>query len=138
MAMNTLPLGVRPANPVHALIAQIQAGPRRAENDNGVVRCWTDDPRAKLLLASCAERPPFGEWKRQTFGFSTDRWFEYVGYRVEALAAIHMKHGERVHADYMARGEAAYSAFAAWCRSPSVTDAINLVLSATLDAVREG
>jgi hypothetical protein len=145
--MATLLLGMRPANPVACIVAAALAispaaaisanvarsAPIAANDDH--IPCWTADIRARRIFASFTDRPPAGEWKRQTFGFSTDRWFEYVGYRVEALAAIHMEHGERVHAAYMARGEAAYPAFNAWCRAPSVTDAIDAALST---ATQEG
>jgi len=54
--------------------------------------------------------------------------FVYGGYRAEALGAIRDETGNRLLAAYQEVGEAAYPAFNAWCRSPSVTDAIDAVL----------
>ena len=102
-------------------------------NDNTPSR-WIDDPRAKLLLASCVANPPKGQWKRDQWARSNDQWFAYVGYRAEALDAIRMAHGQRVLLAYHAIGDAAYPAFEAWCGEPDVTTAID----AALNTVREG
>lgn len=107
-------------------------------NDNTAITCWTQDPRARLLLASCAANPPAGEWKRSRFALTTDEWFEYVGYRAEALTALRDDFGHRALMAYHVIGEAAYPAFNAYCRSTNVTDAIDAALNATLDLVREG
>jgi hypothetical protein len=132
MALDTVTAGVRPANPVHALQARIAAA---FSNDND--GCWTDDPRAQRLLASCAERSPVGQWHNERTGWGGGQWFAYVGYRAEALQAIRDEHGARVHAAYMAQGDEAYPAFDAWCRSPSVTDAIEAAVPAVLPVAME-
>ncbi|HEX8382873.1 MAG TPA: hypothetical protein VF592_05795 [Sphingomonas sp.] len=97
-----------------------------AANDNG--GCWTTDPRTVRLLGSCAANPPKGEWIKERFGWSGAEWFAYTGYRAEALEAIRSEYGERAHRAYMAHGEPAYDQFNAWCRSPSVRDAIDAAL----------
>lgn len=99
---------------------------------------WIDDPRARMLLASCVANPPRGEWKRTVYAITTDEWFAYVGYRAEALDAIRMAHGARVLAAYHATGEHAYPAYNAWCREPDVTAAINAALDAPLSLASEG
>ncbi|MBI0477498.1 hypothetical protein D9601_19365 [Sphingomonas sp. MA1305] len=108
----------------------------RPINDN--LASWTADPRAKLLLASCAAHPPHGEWKRERFGFSGREWFEYVGYRAEALDAIRNEHGQRALDLYHAEGDPAYAVFALHCQSSSVTDAIDAAAEAALAAKMEG
>lgn len=105
-------------------------------NDNH--QCWTQDRRAKLLLASCAERSPAGQWHNERTGWGGGQWFAYVGYRAEALQAIRDEHGARVHAAYMTYGDEAYPAFDAWCRPPSVTDAIEAAGADALAMLMEG
>lgn len=102
-------------------------------NDNTPSR-WTNDPRVRMLLASCVANPPRGEWKRSVYAMTTDEWFAYTGYRAEALDAIRMAHGQRVMQAYHAIGDAAYPAYAAWCSEPDVTAAI----ADAVNAVREG
>jgi hypothetical protein len=135
--MATLPLDVRPANPARAFSAPptrdaLHPAPR-ADNDN--FRPWTADPRAAILLASCAANPPAGHWERARFGNAVDEWWTYTGYRFEALTAIHEAIGDRLWLDHQMHGDEAYPAFRAWCRQPRPTDAIDAVL--TPDA-REG
>jgi hypothetical protein len=105
-------------------------------NDN--IRSWTEDRRAKLLLASCAASMPQGEWKRERFGWGGGQWFEYVGYRAEALTAIRDEHGQRALDLYHAEGDPAYAVFALHCQSSSVTDAIDAAAEAALAAQMEG
>lgn len=102
-------------------------------NDN-TSAAWVDDPRARMLLASCVANPPLSEWKRSVYTMTTDEWFEYTGYRAEALDAIRMAHGQRVLQAYHTIGDAAYPAYAAWCSEPDVTAAI----ADAVNAVREG
>jgi hypothetical protein len=104
-------------------------------NDNTI--CWTQDPRAKLLLASCAADMPHGEWKRERFGWGGGQWFEYVGYRAEALERIREEHGQRVLDAYHAHGDPAYPLFQAWCVSPKVVDAIDAAAEAVLSLKME-
>lgn len=70
-------------------------------NDN--LRSWTEDRRAKLLLASCAASMPYGEWHRAYHAYGYGEGFRYIGYRAEALTAIRDEHGQRAldlyHAD---------------------------------------
>ena len=105
-------------------------------NDN--FPCWSADPRAARLLASCAADMPKGEWRKERFGWGGGQWFEYVGYRVEALDQIRMQHGQRVLDAYHAEGAEAYPAFNAWCHAPNVTDAIDAAAQAALAAKMEG
>lgn len=107
-----------------------------ATNDN--LPCWTADPRAKLLLASCAASMPHGEWKRAYHAYGYGEGFRYIGYRAEALDAIRAAFGQQVLDAYHAHGEAAYPLFNAWCRSISVTDAIDAATEAALSAKMEG
>jgi len=122
--MATLPADVRPANPAYVPAALPSAV--CATNDN--LTDWTRDPRARLLLASCAANPPRGDFRTFVNAFEPVDVFVYGGYRAEALSAIRDETGNRLLAAYQDVGEAAYPAFNAWCRSPSVTDAIDAVL----------
>lgn len=105
-------------------------------NDN--FACWTADPRAVRLLASCTADMPKGEWRKERFGWGGGSWFEYVGYRVDALDQIRMQHGQRVLDAYHAEGAEAYPAFNAWCHAPNVTNAIDSAAQAALAAKMEG
>jgi len=130
--MATAPLIIM--DPVVASPAMITAAAHA--NDN--VSCWIDDARAKLLLASCAADMPKGEWKKERFGWGGGQWFEYVGYRVEALEQIRMEHGQRVLDAYHAQGAEAYPAFNAWCHAPSATAAIDAAADVALHQKMEG
>ena len=105
-------------------------------NDN--LPCWTADPRAKRLLASCAASMPQGEWKRAYHAYGYGKAFRYVGYRAEALDAIRTAFGQQVLDAYHSHGDAAYPLFSAWCRSISVTDAIDAAAETALAAQMEG
>lgn len=105
-------------------------------NDN--LASWTADPRAKLLLASCAASMPHGEWNRAYHAYGYGEGFRYIGYRVEALEAIRNEHGQRALDLYHAEGDPAYAVFALHCRSSSVTDAIDAAAEAALAAQMEG
>jgi len=91
--------------------------------------CWTQDRRAAKLLASCAALPPAYAECRTRYGNSTDRWNEYVGYRVEALAAIRLKVGDELLRAYHEQGAAAYEPFGRWCEQPTASDAVAGVLA---------
>ena len=130
--MATAPLIIM--DPVVASPAMITAA--AYANDN--VSCWTDETRAKLLLASCAKDMPKGEWKKERFGWGGGQWFEYVGYRAAALEQIRMQHGQRVLDAYHAEGAEAYPAFNAWCHAPNVTDAIDAAAQSALVVKMEG
>ncbi|MCW6529734.1 hypothetical protein NED98_05700 [Sphingomonas sp. MMSM20] len=97
-------------------------------------RPWTDDPRAKRLLASCVALPPKGEWRRTRYIISDDDWFEFVGYRAEALGAIRDEYGRQTLAAYHRFGDEAYEPFEAWCLAPNVTEAINAARAAAKEA----
>ncbi|WP_230629348.1 hypothetical protein [Sphingomonas sp. Leaf37] len=105
-------------------------------NDN--LRSWTDDRRAKLLLASCASSMPLGEWNRAYHAYGYGEGFRYIGYRVDALTAIRDEHGQRALDLYHAEGDPAYAVFAMHCQSASVTDAIDAAAEAALAAKMEG
>lgn len=117
MATNPLAADVRPAKITRTY---------NPANDNKA--CWTTDPRAALLLASMRTSPPVGQFHRQRFGFSTDEWFAYVGYRAEALEMIRTEIGSRLLAFYEEHGEAVYEPFRQWCEQPDVTKAIDAAL----------
>jgi hypothetical protein len=123
--MATLPLDVRPANPVHTAAAPA-ALPIPA---NDTLPSWTQDRRARVLLASMAANPPVLVEREYRYVRTSDRWCEYVGYRAEALEAVRLEHGERVHTAYMLDGgDETYAAFEAYCRQPTTTQAIDAVL----------
>ena len=105
-------------------------------NDN--LRSWTDDRRAKLLLASCAELMPHGEWHRAYHSYGYGEGFRYIGYRVDALTAIRDEHGQRALDLYHTEGDPAYAVFALHCQSASVTDAIDAAAEAALAAKMGG
>ncbi len=92
--------------------------------------CWTQDRRAVKLLASCAALPPVYAECTSRYGNATDRWAEYVGYRVEALAAIRLEVGDELLRAYHRHGAEAYAAFGHWCEQPSASDAVAGVLAA--------
>jgi hypothetical protein len=91
--------------------------------------CWTQDCRAARLLASCAALPPAYAECRTRYGNSADRWNEYVGYRVEALAAIRLEVGDELLRAYHEQGAAAYEPFGRWCAQPTASDAVAGVLA---------
>jgi hypothetical protein len=91
--------------------------------------CWTQDRRAAKLLASCASLPPVYAECRSRYGNSTDRWNEFVGYRVEALAAIRLEVGDALLQAYHQHGQEEYEPFRRWCEQPSASDAVASVLS---------
>lgn len=122
--MATLLADVRPANPAHVPAVIAAAAP--ATNDN--LTDWTCDPRARMLLASCATTPPTGAFRTLANAYEPVEVFTYTGYRAEALAAIRDEVGAHLLSAYQELGDAAYPAFNAWCRSPSVMDAIDAVL----------
>lgn len=105
-------------------------------NDN--LHSWTEDRRAKLLLASCAASMPHGEWHRAYHAYGYGEGFRYIGYRVDALTAIRDEHGQRALDLYHAEGDPAYAVFALHCQSASVTDAIDAACEAALAAKMEG
>lgn len=105
-------------------------------NDN--IACWTEDARAKMLLASCASHPPSGEWSKAFHPYGVGKAFRYTGYRAEALTAIRDAYGQRALDAYHAHGDAAYPQFNAWCRSIGVTDAIDAAADNALAAKMEG
>ncbi|WP_203310306.1 hypothetical protein [Sphingomonas beigongshangi] len=105
-------------------------------NDN--TACWTDDARAKMLLASCASHPPAGEWSKAFHAYGEGEAFRYTGYRAEALSAIRDAYGQRALDAYHAHGEAAYPQFDAWCRSISVNDAIDAAAADVYAVKMEG
>ena len=91
--------------------------------------CWTADPRAAKLLASCAALPPALLEQRSRYGNAVDRWTAYAGYRVEALEAIRMEVGERLLQAYHEQGPDGYEPFHDWCEQPNASDAVAAVLT---------
>jgi hypothetical protein len=101
-------------------------------NDNA--GCWTADPRAAKLLASCVALPPVYAEQRSRYGNSVDRWNAHVGYRVEAIEAIRMEIGDRLMQAYHQHGEDAYAPFRQWCEQPNATDAISAAIASNAEA----
>lgn len=105
----------------HATLAALAMGP---------TRCWTADPRAVKLLASCAALPPVLLEHRSRFGNSVDKWTAFAGYRVDALEAIRMEAGDRLLQAYHQQGPNGYEPFRDWCEQPNASDAVAAVLAA--------
>lgn len=97
------------------------------------LRPWIADPRAVKLLASLCASPPVGMIHRARYGNATDKWFAYVGFRVECLEAIRMQVGEKLMADYHLHGEGAYEPFRQWCEQPNATDAILAAIASSTE-----
>ncbi|WP_156348862.1 hypothetical protein [Sphingomonas sp. Leaf230] len=97
------------------------------------VTCWTADPRAGKLLASCAALPPVMLEHRSRFGNAVDRWTAFAGYRVEALEAIRMEVGDRLLQAYHQQGPDAYEPFRDWCEQPNASDAVAAVLASSTE-----
>lgn len=117
------------------LVAPVVASPVAA-NDDAPFSTWTADPRARRLLASCVANPPAGAWRETRYVRSRNLTFAYSGYRAAALQVIRNQHGQRALNHATATDD--YTAFERWTQQPSVTDAIDNALNASLDAVREG
>ncbi len=132
MAMNTIPAPARRANPVH-ILPIISAGLSGGMAFGETITCWTDDPRAMKLLASCAALPPVCRENRSRFGNSVDKWTAYVGYRVEALEAIRLEIGDRLMQAYYRQGPDAYGPFQRWCEQPNASDAVAAVLASSTE-----
>ncbi len=95
--------------------------------------CWTADPRAVKLLASCAALPPVLLERRARYGNAVDRWTAFAGYRVEALEEIRMEVGDRLLQAHMQHGDAAYEPFRDWCEQPNASDAVAAVLASSTE-----
>jgi hypothetical protein len=120
------------ATAAHIIIATAGNTASPVANDNAL--CWTADPRAKMLLASCAAIPPVNRECRQRYGNAVDKWDAYTGYRVEALEAIRMEIGDKLLQAYHQHGEAAYAPFLQWCEQPNASDAVAAVLTSSTEA----
>ena len=119
MATHALSIGTPAAATPHLALAALTASP-----------CWTADPRAVKLLASCAALPPVNLEHRARYGNSVDKWTAFAGYRVEALETIRMEVGERLMQAYHQHGDGAYEPFRQWCEQPNASDAVGAVISA--------
>lgn len=95
--------------------------------------CWTADPRAVKLLASCAALPPVLRECRQRYGNAVDKWTAYAGYRVEALEAIRLEIGDKLMLAYHWHGEDAYEPFRQWCEQPNASDAVAAVFASSTE-----
>lgn len=137
MAMHALAPVSQPANPVASMIAAIEAAfcGNTAETApaNDTSPCWTADPRAAKLLASCAALPPVILEHRSRFGNAVDKWTAFAGYRVEALEAIRMEAGDRLLQAYHQQGPDAYEPFRDWCEQPNASDAVAAVLASSTE-----
>ena len=129
MATNTLPALTCPANPVR-MPPLMSAGMHGRKASDDTLTCWTADPRAVKLLASCAALPPVNLEHRARYGNSVDKWTAFAGYRVEALETIRMEVGERLMQAYHQHGDGAYEPFRQWCEQPNASDAVGAVISA--------
>lgn len=95
---------------------------------NDTAPCWTTDRRACAILASMATQPPAGQWNRTRYGYDREEFWSFVGFRVECLEAIRSAYGHAalLHMDHTGEGEA----FHAFCRSVTVTAAIDAIIAA--------
>jgi hypothetical protein len=127
MASRALSIGASAATTPHlALIAF-------ACPANGPTTCWTSDPRAVKLLASCAVLPPVLLEQRSHYGNSLGKWTAFAGYRVEALEAIRMEVGERLLQTYHQQGPNAYEPFRDWCYQPNASNAVAAILASNTE-----
>jgi hypothetical protein len=117
----------------HSIGAPAAATPHLALVALVAPACWTADPRAMKLLASCAALPPVILENRSRFGNAVDRWTAFAGYRVEALEAIRMEVGDRLLQAYLAHGPDAYEPFRDWCEQPNASDAVAAVLTSSTE-----
>jgi hypothetical protein len=122
MATHALSIGTSAAATPHLALAALTAP-----------ACWTADPRAMKLLASCAALPPVILEHRSRFGNAVDRWTAFAGYRVEALEAIRLEIGDKLLLAYHWHGEDAYEPFRQWCEQPSASDAVAAVLASSTE-----
>jgi hypothetical protein len=122
MATHALSIGTSAATTPHLALVALTAP-----------ACWTADPRAVKLLASCATLPPVILEHRSRYGNAVDRWTAFAGYRVEALEAIRMEVGDRLLQAHMQHGDAAYEPFRQWCDQPTASDAVAAVLSSSTE-----
>ncbi|MEG8041317.1 hypothetical protein QP164_00220 [Sphingomonas sp. LR59] len=121
------------ATPAYSIGASAAATPHLALVPSAASPCWTADPRAAKLLASCAALPPVILEHRSRFGNAVDRWTAFAGYRVEALEAIRMEVGERLLQAYHQQGPDAYEPFRDWCEQPNASDAVAAVLASSTE-----
>lgn len=122
MATHALSIGTSAAATPHLALVALTAP-----------ACWTADPRAAKLLASCAALPPAILEQRSRYGNAVDRWTAYAGYRVEALEAIRIEVGGRLLEAYHQHGEEAYAPFRQWCEQPNASDAVAAVLASSTE-----
>jgi len=122
MATHAFSIGAPAAATPHLALVALPASP-----------CWTIDPRAVKLLASCAALPPVMLEHRSRFGNSVDKWTAFAGYRVEALEAIRMAAGDRLLLAYHQQGPDAYEPFRDWCEQPNASDAVAAVLASSTE-----
>jgi hypothetical protein len=99
---------------------------------NDTLPCWTTDPRAVRILASCVKNPPRCTRHRQQFGWSVDEWYTYSGTRVRTLTAIRDELGQAPYLHFQATG--VYAPFEEWCLQPDVKQAIDAALDAGFNA----
>lgn len=127
MASRALSIGAPAATTPHLALVALAASP------NDPTRCWTTDPRAGKLLASCAVLPPVLLEQRSRYGNAVDKWTAFAGYRVEALEAIRMEVGERLLQAYHQQGPDAYEPFRDWCEQPNASDAVAAILTSSTE-----
>ena len=132
MALNTIPVPVRPANPVPIGAISPAARLRRVAVDS-TVTCWTADHRAVKLLASCVALPPISSERRGRFGNSAAKTITFAGYRVEALEAIRLEIGDKLMLAYHRQGPDAYEPFQRGCEQPNASDAVAAVLASSTE-----
>lgn len=121
------------ATAVHSIGAPAATTPHLALVALAVPTCWTADPRAMKLLASCAALPPVILEHRSRYGNAVDKWTAFAGYRVEALEAIRLEIGDKLLLAYHWHGEDAYEPFRQWCEQPSASDAVAAVLASSTE-----
>lgn len=88
MATTTLLLSRPPSASGAGRVSLPLAAPRRPLHEG----TWLDDPEAKALLASFADKAPRAEWCEQAHVLTRDEWVEYRGPRVDRLLVIFVAH----------------------------------------------
>lgn len=93
---------------------------------------WPRDPRAVALLVIMRIEPPPCEARARVYSLTREDWHEYVGRRVDRLAAIRDDYGERALARCFAGDR---EPMRRWIAAGSVHDVIDAALHAPVIAL---
>lgn len=83
---------------------------------------WTQDRRARLILASLAAHPIPSTLKFDTYVLTRDEYSRYEGYRVDCLDAIYTEYWNRVN---VTTSDGDWTLFDAFMAQPNPQDAIH-------------